>query len=238
MPIPARRAGLHLKPDILIFDVDGVLVDVRQTYWRSAMETIRFLTGKRVTLSELQSWKTRPGNNDDWRMVARWASKLGRKTTYEEAREAFGLFYWGTSERPGHVRREKIMVTPGQVDRWAKRFELNLFTGRTRKEFDYTFAKWPGTKLFRMIVTMDDVAEMKPSPDGLHKILAGRDPNTALYLGDNVDDALAARSAGVPFAAIIAAGEHHYRKRAAQFRELGALAFLSRASKVNGLLAR
>ena len=43
-------------------------------------------------------------------------------------------------------------------------------------------------------------------PEGLHKILAGRDPATALYLGDNIDDALAARAAGVPFMAIIAAG--------------------------------
>jgi beta-phosphoglucomutase-like phosphatase (HAD superfamily) len=26
-----------LRPKVLIFDVDGVLVDVRQTYWRSAL---------------------------------------------------------------------------------------------------------------------------------------------------------------------------------------------------------
>jgi len=58
----------------------------------------------------------------------------------------------------------------------------------------------------------------------LQKILGGRDPATALYLGDNIDDALAARDANVPFMAIIAPGEHRYRQRAAKFRELGALA--------------
>jgi HAD superfamily hydrolase (TIGR01548 family) len=227
-----------LRPEILIFDVDGVLVDVRETYWRSAVETIRQLTGKRVTHAELHRWKSQPGNNDDWQMVARWATALGRPTTYAEAQAAFGEFYWGTDTRPGNVQREKIIVTPGQIGRWAARFELNLFTGRNRKEFEYTFAKWPGTAHFKMVVTMDDVAKMKPHPEGLHNILGKRDPATALYLGDNIDDALAAREAGVPFAAIIAEGEHNYRKRATVFRELGAIALLPRATALNALLAR
>jgi len=225
-----------LSPEILIFDVDGVLVDVRETYWRSALETMRTLTGKRVTHAELHHWKSQPGNNDDWQMVANWATALGRPTTYEQAREAFQEFYWGTEERPGNVLRERIIVTPGQIGRWAGRYELNLFTGRNRREYKFTFEKWPASRHFRNVVTMDDVKRMKPDPEGLFKILGTRDPASALYLGDNIDDALAARQAGVPFAAIIAAGEHNYRKRAAKFRELGAVALLPRATALNGLL--
>ena len=227
-----------IRPDILIFDVDGVLVDVRETYWRSAIETIWRLTGKRVTHAELHRWKAQPGNNDDWQMVANWATALGRPTTYAEAQAAFGEFYWGTKTRPGNVAREKIIVTPAQIARWAAHFELNLFTGRNRREFEYTFAKWPATAHFKMVVTMDDVANMKPHPEGLYNILRKRDPARALYLGDNIDDALAAREAGVPFAAIIAAGEPNYRKRAEKFRELGAIALLARATDVNQLLAK
>ena len=238
MPKHRRRPTPKVQPEILIFDVDGVLVDVRQTYWRSAIETIRYLTGKRVTHGELHRWKSQRGNNDDWRMVANWATALGTPTTYEQAKEAFGKFYWGADGQAGNVRREKILVTPGQISRWAARFELNLFTGRNRQEFEFTFSKWPGTMHFRTVVTMDDVKKMKPHPDGLYKILGKRNPATALYLGDNIDDALAARDAAVPFAAIIAPGEHNYRKRAAIFRELGALALLPRATDVNKLLTK
>jgi len=233
---PLESPASH--PGILIFDVDGVLVDVRETYWRSAVETIRYLTGKRVTHEELHRWKSKPGNNDDWRMVARWATALGRPTTYEEAREAFALFYWGTNGRPGNVRREKIIVTPEQIARWAARYELNLFTGRNRQEFTFTFAGWEATRHFRTVVTMDDVKKMKPDPEGLYKILRGRSPASALYFGDNIDDALAAREAGVPFAAIIAAGEHNYRARAAKFRQLGAVALLPRAAAANAWLEK
>jgi HAD superfamily hydrolase (TIGR01548 family) len=221
-----------LRPQILIFDVDGVLVDVRGTYWRSALETVRHITGKRVTYAELQRWKSKPGFNDDWNMVSAWVSALGHPTSYEEARATFEKFYWGSEGKPGNVRNEKLMVTPRQIEKWAQRFELNLFTGRTRQEFSFTFERWPATRYFRTIVTMDD-AKKKPHPEGLYKIVGQRDSSTALYLGDNIDDALAALAADMPFMAIIAPGEEGYRQRAARFRELGALALLARATDVN-----
>lgn len=227
---PSKAIAL---PKILIFDVDGVLVDVRRSYWLSGLETMHFITGKRVTWAELHKWKSKPGNNDDWNMVSNWATTLGRPTTYEQAREAFQQFYWGKNGKSGNVRKEKLVVTPQQIARWARRFELNLFTGRTRQEFSYTFDRWPATRHFRRVITMDDVKRKKPHPDGLLKILGRRDPRTALYVGDNVDDALAARDAHVPFMAILPPGTFEYRKRAARFRELGALALLPRILDLN-----
>jgi len=223
-------------PKILIFDVDGVLVDVRKSFWLSALETMHFLTGKRVSWSELHRWKSKPGNNDDWSMVSNWATALGRPTTYEEARDAFQQFYWGQNGKAGNVRREKLLVSPRQIQKWARRFELNLFTGRTRKEFTYTFDRWSASRHFRTVVTMDDVPRKKPYPDGLLKILGERDPGTALYVGDNVDDALSARDARAPFMAILPPGTFEYRKRAAQFRELGALALLPRVTALDARL--
>ena len=229
-------AELANRPKILIFDVDGVLVDVRGTYWRSALDTVRHLSGKRVSYAELHLWKSKPGYNDDWKMTADWVTSLGRPTSYEEARAAFNRFYWGTETRRGNVHNEKLLIGPRQIEKWAGRFELNLFTGRNRREYSSTFDSWAAAKYFRTVITMDDVERIKPDPEGLHKILRGRDPGTALYLGDNIDDALAAQSAGVPFMAIIARGEHGYRERSARFLELGALALLPRARDLEKLL--
>ena len=57
MPKPRRTAKNQVETEILIFDVDGVLVDVRETYWRSAVETLRQtarrLTGNRVEVIEV-----------------------------------------------------------------------------------------------------------------------------------------------------------------------------------------
>jgi len=236
MPRTRKRNAVKLSPEILIFDVDGVLVDVRGTYWRSALETVRALSGKRVTLKELHEWKSKPGNNDDWAMTSAWLTALGRPTTYEEARATFEKFYWGTNGKPGLVRNEKLLIAQAQIARWAKRYELNLFTGRTRQEFSFTFENWPATKHFRTVITMDD-ARRKPHPEGLLKILAGRDPASALYVGDNIDDALAARDARVPFVAILERGHPEYSRRARQFRELGALKLLRTTQELEHLLS-
>ena len=194
-----RKSKTLLNPKILIFDIDGVLIDVRGTYWRSGLETVRFLSGKRVTYAQLHAWKSKPGYNDDWRMTADWVTSLGRPTTYEEARAAFEKFYWGTNGKPGNVHNEKFLITPIQLERWAKRFELHLFTGRNRREYAFTFERWRHSRHFRTVVTMDDVVKGKPHPEGLLKILRGRDSKSAIYVGDNIDDALAARDADVPF---------------------------------------
>ena len=236
MPKRARRKSLRFQPQILIFDVDGVLVDVRESFWRSALQTVRHLTGKRVTWSALHQWKNKPGNNDDWSLVSNWATALGCPTSYEEARDAFQQFYWDFDGRPGNVRREKMLVSARQIEDWARRFELDLFTGRTRQEFSFTFDRWPASSSFRTVVTMNDVRRKKPYPDGLLLILDRRDPATALYVGDNIDDALAARAARVPFVAILPPGAYGYRQRAGQFRELGAVAILPRATALKTLL--
>src|SRR6201993_2863370 len=178
----AKRVVKKVDPEILIFDVDGVLIDVKETFWRSALQTVDKLTGKKATWAELHKWKRQPGNNDDWMMVSQWATALGVPTTYEQAREAFQPFYWGSNGKPGNVAKEKGLITPKLVEKWARRRELNLFTGRTRAEFEYWFEAWAATKYFRKVVMMDD-ARQKPSPDGLLAILAKRAPETALYLG-------------------------------------------------------
>lgn len=237
----ARRSGKRvlkgkLDPKILIFDVDGVLVDVRETYWRSGLQTIQALTGKKPTWAEFHEWKRKPGNNDDWLMVSRWATALGVPTSYEEAREAFSPFYWGRNGQPGNVLKEKLLITPKRIERWASRRELNLFTGRTKQEFAYTFEKWPAARAFRAVITMDD-AKKKPDPQGLRLILAGRNPKSALYLGDNIDDALAAKAARVPFLAILSKREFDYRERSRRFRQLGALGLLERARDLDGWLS-
>ena len=115
---------------------------------------------ERVTYADLHRWKAKPGYNDDWRMTADWVTSLGTPTTYEQAQAAFNGFYWGTAERRGNVRNEKLLISPRQIATWAKRYELNLFTGRNRREFSFTFDRWAAAHHFRMVITMDDVTRI------------------------------------------------------------------------------
>lgn len=213
---------MKVSPKLVIFDVDGVLVDVRGSFHRSILDTVRHFTRRRVTYDDIQQWKRRSGYNDDWRLSTDWIASLGGEAEYEEVKAQFQKFYWGTNGTRGNVWSERWLVRPARLARWAARAELALFTGRTRKELQHTLKHFGVEKFFPRMVTMNDVKQLKPDPEGLHRLLDGADPQTAVYLGDNLDDALAAKGAGVPFLGVLAKGTEAYRVRANQLREHGA----------------
>ena len=217
---------MKLAPKLVIFDVDGVLVDVHGSFHKSIIDTIHFFTGRRVTYAEIHEWKNRSGYNDDWRLTTDWIASLGEAVPYEVVKARFQKFYWGTKGNPGNVSREKWLITHARLARWAERAELALFTGRTRRELGHTLEGTHAQRIFRRAVTMDDVKKGKPDPEGLRLLLNGTPPRDALYLGDNIDDALASKRARVPFLGILPHGSEAHRVRAAKLRELGAIEIL------------
>jgi HAD superfamily phosphatase len=223
-----KKAKRHAAatPQLIIFDVDGVLVDVCGSFHSTTLETVRFFTGKRVSRAELHNWKNQSGFNDDWKLSTAWVQSLGGKFEYEEVKRKFVELYWGEDGR-GNVAREKWLLPNVQLRRMAKLAELAIFTGRTRKELDHTLEQCRVGHFFKSIVTVEDVSRPKPDAEGLLKILNKRDPRTAIYVGDNVDDALASQSAGIPFLGIAFGRGEARRQRADLLKSLGALAILS-----------
>jgi len=236
-PVPNIANRLKSKPEIIIFDVDGVLVDVRGSFHKTVLETVRFFTRKRVTRKELQRWKSQSGFNDDWKLSTAWVQSLGGKQSYDEVKSKFVELYWG-ADGNGNVAHEKWLLPRASLRRLASRAELALFTGRVRQETDYTLDRCRVREYFRHIVTVEDVARAKPDPEGLLKILSGRDPAKAIYLGDNVDDALAAQAAQIPFVGVLPRNSEARRTRGQQLSKSGALVILNDVREFESWLKR
>jgi HAD superfamily hydrolase (TIGR01548 family) len=218
-------------PTVIIFDVDGVLVDTRGSFQLTTLQTVKFFTKKRVALRELHAWKNRPGFNDDWKLSTAWVKALGADFAYDQIKKKFQEIYWGQNSQ-GNVRKEKWLLRKSALARLSKHTELAIFTGRTWQELNYTLDRNDVRRSFKTIITVEEVANPKPAPDGLLKILNGRAPAEALYLGDNVDDALAAQSAHVPFLAILPKTGEERRQRSTRLLQLGALAILNDISEL------
>jgi HAD superfamily hydrolase (TIGR01548 family) len=227
---------MTFHPAVIIFDVDGVLVDTRGSFQRTTLETVKFFAGKRVTRRELHRWKNRPGFNDDWKLSTAWVKALGRNIKYEEVKRKFVEIYWGENGK-GNVAEEKWLLPAANLRRLSKLAELHIFTGRIRRELDYTLDRCGGRDFFHKIVSVENVKRPKPAPDGLLQILDGRDSSSALYVGDNVDDALAAHAARVPFVGILPRRSEERRQRGTRLRELGALAILSDVKELEGWIS-
>lgn len=223
---------MKLSPEMLIFDVDGVLVDVRGSFHRTILDTVHYFTGRRVTYAQVQLWKNRSGYNDDWRLSTDWIASLGVGAPYAEVKRQSMKFYWGENGRPGNVERERWLVPLRRLERWSRRAALAIFTGRTREELAYTIDRLNLRRFFAKIVTMDDLKKQKPHPEGLLRLLDGLSPRRAVYIGDNVDDALSSRRARIPFLGVLPEGSEARRVRGGALRKLGALRILDNVNEL------
>jgi HAD superfamily phosphatase len=224
-------------PPLIIFDVDGVLVDVRGSFHRTLIETLYHFTRKRVTSAEVHAWKNRGGFNDDWKLSHVWIQSLGFPNSYEEIKEKFQQIYWGDGSS-GNVRHERWLLPKPALKRLAKHSELAIFTGRVARELDYTLERNGLRSFFKTVVTVESVKQGKPEPEGLHLILNGRDPATAIYLGDNIDDARAAQAAAVPFIGVLPYRSEARRHRAPSLKQLGARTILGNVCQLEAWLLK
>jgi len=230
---------MKLQPQLIIFDVDGVLVDVRGSFHTSVLQTVHFFTGKRVTRAELHRWKNRSGFNDDWKLSTAWVQSLGGTAVYDEVKRKFEEFYWGPNGRgSGNVAKEQWLLPRPNLQRLARRAELALFTGRVRRELDYTLDRCRVREFFGHIITAEDIQHGKPHPEGLLAILNGRSSASAIYVGDNIDDALAARAAGIPFVGVLPQNRAERSARRKLLRENGAVAVLNEVRDLESCLVR
>ena len=87
-------------------------------------------------------------------------------------------------------------------------------------------------RYFSFIVTVESISKPKPDPEGLLQILDGIPASKAIYLGDNVDDALAAQKAGMAFVGVLPRGSIERRVRAARLRASGARTILGEVTEI------
>jgi HAD superfamily phosphatase len=190
---------------VLVFDMDGVLVDVSESYRETIQQTVEYFSGRRPTREEIQQWKNRGGYNDDWKLSTAMIRAQGVTVEYEEVTAYFQEIFHG-EDNDGLILRERWIAHDGLLERLAARARLAVFTGRLKWEAELTLGRFAGGIAFRPIVGCDAGLPHKPAPDGLLHI-AKKFPGSELwYVGDTVDDARSAKAAGVPFVGIAAPG--------------------------------
>ena len=190
------------KP-VLVFDMDGVLVEVTESYRETIQRTVERFTGKRITREFIQEIKNQGGWNDDWKLSTHLIREAGVQVEYQTVVDYFQSIFHGNGT-DGLILRERWIAAGGLFDRLAARFQLAIFTGRLKWEADVTLRRCAPDLHFDPLIGADDVEHGKPAPEGLLKIRAATGGRELWYVGDTVDDARSARGAGVPFIGIAA----------------------------------
>jgi HAD superfamily phosphatase len=232
---------------LIVFDMDGVLTEVSESYREAIVQTVEHFTGKRITRDLIQQYKNRGGWNNDWALSKQISADLGVDVDYETVVDRFNQIFIGPGYREegskagvkhatGLIQRERWFPQPGLLGRLTERHQFAIFTGRMRYEADISLRRFASELRFDPIICADDVARGKPSPDGLHAIQRMKPACKLLYVGDTVDDAACARAAGVPFIGIAAQAHSRRMDLIALFEKEQAIEILENINEIEGVL--
>jgi HAD superfamily hydrolase (TIGR01548 family) len=220
---------------LVVFDMDGVLAEVTESYREAIVRTVEHFTGKRIQRDSIQDYKNQGGWNNDWALSQKIAADLGVDVPYDTVVDYFNKIFIGSNGN-GLIQREQWFPKPGLLERLGERFGLAIFTGRLQYEAEITLKRFAPDCSFDPLLCADHVTKPKPAPDGLRYIQRLNPSRKLWYVGDTVDDARSARAAGVPFIGI-AAHSHSRRDEILRlFREEEAVAIIENVNEIEGVV--
>ena len=224
-----------MKADMLVFDMDGVLVDPSETFRRALIEVVRRFCGAEMTQDDIVRIKNLGGYNDDADIALMAIREAGIEPDPREVRACGKALYWG-QDGDGFIRNERWLVEPGLLERLAESRSLGIFTGRGLQSAMHTLGRFCPSIPFDPIVTNEQVENLKPAPDGLLLIQRAASDVELVFVGDNIDDCRAAMSAGVRFVGIAAPDTPRHAETRALFEKLGAEAVLESVNQLEACL--
>jgi HAD superfamily hydrolase (TIGR01548 family) len=184
-----------LRPEAVLFDMDGVLADESRSYREAIVETSRQF-GVETSREEIRALKAAGGANNDWDVTLEIVRRAGVDVRREEVVQRFEAVYQGTGSGPGLCELEDLLPERSWLQRLARRYPLGIVTGRPRRDAEAFLRRKDIADLFGVVVTMDD-APVKPDPEPVRLALRRLGVESAWMIGDTPDDAAAARAAGV-----------------------------------------
>lgn len=222
--------------DGIIFDVDGVLIDVKESFLLSIKKTTEFVLKNwynkkvNVTQKDIEAIKRIKGFNNDWDttyalielfmqgkpliLVKIVNKKTQQSKKYRDIRLIFDTFYWGSeffikqykikspfANKYGLFKREKQLIEQSVLAALAKKYPLGIATGRNSFEVDYGLLTFKDIAIYipkNNIVTENDTLFTKPNPDPLIEAKKRLRSVSPIYVGDTINDVLAARNAKMP----------------------------------------
>jgi HAD superfamily phosphatase len=197
---------------VLVFDMDGVLVDVADSYRAAIASTVEHFSGRAISHDFIQQYKNAGGWNNDWALSEKLILDTANvEVPYDEIVAVFQEHLLGKNH-DGLILRERWIPADSLLEKLAVAHRLAIFTGRPRAEIDFTLTRFAPKVEWSKIIADGEVANAKPAPDGLIAIAAAQSGSTLIYFGDTVDDAQSARAAGVRFIGVADARSEGLRK--------------------------
>ncbi len=186
-------------PDLICFDMDGVLIDTSNSYDNAIKATVKEFTGVDVSENDINALRSQGGFNNDWVLSQELVRQNGKEVDLDTITQCFQSFYLGQNN-DGYINNETLLVNQALTDALNSRQQsIAIVTGRPGDEatlgqqnLGQQFEYWKQAKL----VSDDDVTNNKPDPEGILGLKSKLGVGKSWMIGDTPDDIQAATGSG------------------------------------------
>lgn len=216
----------------LIFDMDGVLVDVSNSYRTTIKKTYEHFSGKNLDYEEITKAKNLGGLNNDWDLTEYLLKKDGINVDKKQIIDIFEKIYFDDGK--GLIKKEQFLFDKELIKELSQKYNLCIFTGRPETEANYTLKTNSIKEYFYPIITMDNLPKDKQKPDkyGIEIIKEKVMSTEIYYFGDTKDDIVCGKSAQIKTIGVLAP-QHQSEEMKKHLTDNGAECVLS---SINELL--
>lgn len=191
-----------LDKPLLVFDLDGTLIDVSNSYRKAIKETVKEFSGKTVCDEEIQELRDTGNFNNDWKLSAELLIRRSKGVSFEKIKKKFQEIYLG-NDFDGVILNEKLFVERKKLEKLAEEYCLAVLTGRPREEALFALKRFGVLDLFSDLVCLEDVkGELKPNGFGLELVRERFKCKDLVYFGDSKEDELCAENADAEFVGV------------------------------------
>ncbi len=188
----------------LLFDMDGVLVDVSRSYRRAIEETVEHFTGRQIGENTIQRYKNYGGFEDDWKLTHAIITDTAMEVPLSRVIEEFQDRYRG-DDWDGFINEEPALIDDATLQELNDGRIMGIVTGRPEEEAQWTLDHQDWEQYFPLLVDKEKQGERQkpdsfPLDHSLTMLAAAGcelDPSEVAYVGDSVDDMIAAQDAGM-----------------------------------------
>jgi beta-phosphoglucomutase len=176
------RKTMKRMPRALLFDMDGVLIDSLDSWWRALNDALTMF--KHPTITREEFIRTYWGHD--------LRSNLKRLHLNPEVATFCNLTYGG------HLADVRIYPETKPTLARLTKYRKAIITNTPADCTEQILQKFDIRDYFQTIVTSDDVTKAKPDPEIVFKACENLqvEPSTVILVGDTISDVKAGREAG------------------------------------------
>lgn len=171
-----------LRPSAILFDMDGVLVDSLNAWWKSLNQAFENFGYKRISREEF--------------VKKYWGHDLFDNLRTMSLPREIGVFCNRMYGK--YVDDVKVYPNAKDVLRKLDSYKKSIITNTPRDSAVKILERFDIRRFFKFVLTSDDVSRSKPDPEIVLKSceLLEVNPENTILVGDTKSDVIAGRAAG------------------------------------------